>query len=102
MPGAARLGFAIALACASAKSRRPSPSSLRAPAPLGKGCRLRGRVWWLRPCAIGLRAGVFDSASCLNENGRPSWPAPWRASPARSPRLHSRADGEGRRLCRPL
>ena len=45
-----------------------------------------------------LRAGVFDSASCLGEDGRPSWPAP--CGPLRPDALDARHRGEGDGYCR--
>ena len=62
---------------------------------------LRGRVLWLTPLRARAASGGFRLGSCLDENGRPSGPAPCGPDPLAALGSASRAEGGGRRLCRP-
>jgi len=62
---------------------------------------LRGRVLWLTPLRARAASVGFRLGSCLDENCRPSWPAPCGPFPLAALGSASRAEGGGRRLCRP-
>jgi len=62
---------------------------------------LRGRVLWLTPLRARAASGGFRLGSCLDENGRPSGPAPCGPDPLAALGSASRTEGGGRRLCQP-